>query len=837
MNEELEILKRKLQRERSARKKAEEILEFKSLELYSANKKLVDFNDALELKIKNQVQLISNKDIRFKTLLDSIGDAIFNIDSEGYLTYVNTYAQTLSGYEKETLIGMHFSKLIAPSHRNGVVEYFGNIMENKRDKTYFEFQIISKSGELRWVGQKLTFLELDGKEYINAVARDITETKKTQRQLHVAKAVIEKSEHKYRNIIENMELGLLEVDTDGRVIKAYPIFCKMFGYSESELLGKKAELQFLDEENLAKFYAHQKLRKKGESSVFELEMTKKNGEKAFVLLSGAPFYNSDNKVVGSIGIHYDISDRKQLEEELKTSKNIAERAQEAQKQFLANMSHEMRTPLNAIIGMTHLLGDTDLNNEQQELHKILSSSSGLLLSLISDILDFSKIEAGIVEIQDKPFAIARLLDELHNTFATKFKEKDIDINLNVADDIFPYLIGDELLINQVLINLINNACKFTKSGEVSINISVEHDDPKYQLIQFAVTDTGIGIDKEMLESIFHDFVQEDVTIKENYGGTGLGLAISKKLINVMGSEIQAASKKGKGSTFYFNLSLYKEHNYQKESIAPTQISMDELSAKIKVLIVEDNKMNINYICRLMNKWNLKYDLAYNGQESIDLCEVNDYDIILMDLQMPVMDGITASKHIRKHLPQYAKTPIIALTASTLLTKKTLALSAGMSDFVAKPFSPGQLSKVINEHLSGVLTNDDNNVVSTTVETKDEELDREYLDSLYGGDAEYQIDMFEIFLSQVDEDTLALKSAFDSKDYEQVGKIAHKIKPGMAMVGLTDIQTILGALEKSSKEAIEPEIIEHYERFNNTFKSKKVLIQNELSTLKKSFTPR
>lgn len=828
VEQELEILKRKLERERSARKKAEEILEQKSLELYSANKQLVQFNSALELKVQEQVQLAVASELRLKTLLDSIEDAIFNVDLDGCLTYVNAYAVSISGYSQNELIGMHFSNLISPEFKPYLVSYFEEAESQSIDKSYFEFQLITKSGELKWIGQKVTLLNNSDSQFYTAVARDISETKETQEQLAHARAVLEQSEHKYRNIIENMELGLLEADIHGHVIKAYPLFCKMFGFSEEELIGQKPEEFLLDKKNLALFYKHQELRKQGESSVYELEITKKNGKKAFVLLSGAPFYNVHNEIAGSIGIHYDITDRKHLEEELKKSKNIAERAQEAQKQFLANMSHEMRTPLNAIIGMTHLLKDTELNNEQQELLKILFTSASLLLSLISDILDFSKIEAGIVEVQQKPFSLASLTNDLYHSFSNNFKEKDISVKLELDDRVFPYLIGDELLINQVLINLTNNACKFTKSGTVTIKVEVEHDDPEYQILLLSVIDTGIGIDEDKLQEIFKDFVQEDVTIKEHYGGTGLGLAISKRLINVMGSEIQVASKKDQGSTFSFNLSLNKKYDHKVDNTSLIVEDLDALSKDIRVLIVEDNKMNINYICRLMHKWKLNYSLANNGQEAIDLCLINKYDIILMDLQMPVMDGITASKHIRKYLTEYKDIPIIALTASTLLTKKNLALSAGMSDFLAKPFSPGQLSKVIFHHLGTTPIITEKEIIS---QTKIDDLDREYIDSLYGDDIEYKIDMFEIFLSQIDEEIEALEKAYEAQDFDQLAKISHKIKPGMAMVGLTDIQKTLNTLEKACKESSKTLIHDTYRKFSESFTSKKLLIQNELSIFK------
>jgi PAS domain S-box-containing protein len=624
-----------------------------------------------------------------------------------------------------------------------------------------------------------------------------------------SKALVE-SELRYKRIIESMELGLLEINNDGKIIRAYDWFCDMTGYTEAELLGKDANDVFVPQDQRHLIKHQNENRQRGQAGVYELQIQKKDGEKIWVLISGAPLYDADDNIIGSVGVHYDISAQKNLQNDLIEARKVAESAQQAEKQFLANMSHEIRTPLNAVIGMTHLLFDTKLSPKQKEYLAILRSSADLLKGLINDILDFSKIESGQMEVAPREFDLIGLLKSLEKTFQLKVEKKPVEVKTKIDPQIQNMLIGDDLMLNQILFNLVGNAIKFTSEGAVGVNVKVLEIKDNRKTLQFDVYDTGIGIPKEKQKLIFQDFKQVSKEIKLKYGGTGLGLAITRRLVEMQEGRIWVESEPGKGTTFSFTIH-YEDAG--REAI----IKNDQLPKKLtfvgehcRVLVAEDNIMNRKYITTLLKKWDITPVMAHDGQEAIEACKEKEFDIIFMDIQMPEVDGFEATISIRNTTNLNQDTPIIALTASALTKEKDKAFSIGMNDFLSKPFAPIELLRCLNKHVNQEELNDETNQTQEDMEAVfsfNAKLDLDYLEDCYEGDLDYASDMFGIFMEYTLPEIDQLEAVIASKDHEEIRKAAHKMKPAFAMVGLTHITDQMATLEQTAKEKAEMSTIE------------------------------
>jgi PAS domain S-box-containing protein len=624
-----------------------------------------------------------------------------------------------------------------------------------------------------------------------------------------SKALVE-SELRYKRIIESMELGLLEINNDGKIIRAYDWFCDMTGYTEAELLGKDANDVFVPQDQRHLIKHQNENRQRGQAGVYELQIQKKDGEKIWVLISGAPLYDADDNIIGSVGVHYDISAQKNLQNDLIEARKVAESAQQAEKQFLANMSHEIRTPLNAVIGMTHLLFDTKLSPKQKEYLAILRSSADLLKGLINDILDFSKIESGQMEVAPREFDLIGLLKSLEKTFQLKVEKKPVEVKTKIDPQIQNMLIGDDLMLNQILFNLVGNAIKFTSEGAVGVNVKVLEIKDNRKTLQFDVYDTGIGIPKEKQKLIFQDFKQVSKEIKLKYGGTGLGLAITRRLVEIQEGRIWVESEPGKGTTFSFTIH-YEDAG--REAI----IKNDQLPKKLtfvgehcRVLVAEDNIMNRKYITTLLKKWDITPVMAHDGQEAIEACKEKEFDIIFMDIQMPEVDGFEATISIRNTTNLNQDTPIIALTASALTKEKDKTFSIGMNDFLSKPFAPIELLRCLNKHVNQEELNDETNQTQEDMEAVfsfNAKLDLDYLEDCYEGDLDYASDMFGIFMEYTLPEIDQLEAVIASKDHEEIRKAAHKMKPAFAMVGLTHITDQMATLEQTAKEKAEMSTIE------------------------------
>lgn len=365
----------------------------------------------------------------------------------------------------------------------------------------------------------------------------------------------------------------------------------------------------------------------------------------------------------------------------------------AKSEFLATMSHEIRTPMNAILGMTHLLKQDSPRKDQLEPINILDFSGKTLLSLIDDVLDFSKIEAGRIEFESIEFELGKLVSVILESFRATAKNKGITIKSSIGEEVPNMLIGDPARLTQILNNLFSNALKFTEEGKVELDISVVEDLGDSIRIQISLSDTGIGIEPERVETIFDSFTQASQNTKRLFGGTGLGLTISKQLTELQGGTISVESEEGKGSTFYVELTFEKgDSKAEAKNVLAEENSGKSLSG-LKVLLAEDNLVNQKVMLRFLERWNVDMKVVDNGLEAVEAIRESNFDVVLMDLQMPKMDGYEASEQIRKlEDPYKRKTPIIALTAAALKEVREKVYASGMNDFVTKPFNPADLEQ-------------------------------------------------------------------------------------------------------------------------------------------------
>ncbi|MFM2359237.1 MAG: hypothetical protein RLY16_1230, partial [Bacteroidota bacterium] len=664
--------------------------------------------------------------------------------------------------------------------------------------------------------------------YIDAIYRghlwkytDVTAEKLAQQALSIR-------EEKYRSIIANMNLGLLEVNNDEVIQYANNSFCEMSGYSLYELIGQSARALFTENEMSVATIERNEKRKAGVSDAYELRVKNKNGDPLWWLISGAPMFNDNREMIGSIGIHLDITHQKTLQTQLKAAKEVAEKAQAAEQEFLANMSHEIRTPLNAIAGMTYLLQDTPVNKEQKEYLDVVQSSTEILLRLVTNILDITKIEAGKIEANYKEIDIVRLLNGLEKTIRIQHKNSDVQVLFEYPNSPVQYVVSDDLLITQILLNILTNASKFTEKGNIKLQAELYSNLDDKVLLNVVISDTGRGISRVEQSRIFEKFIQggdEESRAK----GSGLGLAITKKLIEFLNGSIHLESQEGVGTKFSILLPLKKGKTVGKLEVPLLVEEEVESLAGYRVLVAEDNEVNRKYIGKLLTKWEVHHDFAVNGAEALELLQIPDsYDLVLMDLQMPVMDGIQATLEIRNSNEWYKNIPIVGVSATAIIGLKQKARESGINDFVSKPYTPTQLKtamvtflKTLTPKASLINEKPANAVVESTVVAApkklvfefDPELNRAHLKELIDEDYEYAKVLFEIFESTVVPQVEDVKKLYEQNDRIPFGRLVHKIKPTFSMVGIPGFDDMLKTLEMQAPNV---EQLSEMETIYNTF---------------------
>jgi len=466
--------------------------------------------------------------------------------------------------------------------------------------------------------------------------------------------------------------------------------------------------------------------------------------------------------------------------ELDAQKKIAERAVLAKDSFLANMSHEIRTPLNAIIGFTDLLAQTTLDNIQYDYVDNVQIAGENLLLIVNDILDLSKIESGNLVIDTEPFNLKKTLKHVYNLLKVKVP-KEVEFNLFLDADMPETVIGDQGRLNQILVNLTANALKFTEEGEVTVSVKKVDETADNYSLRFSVKDTGIGIPEEKLKTIFERFTQAEESTTRRFGGTGLGLSIVKQLVELHNAEIHVKSKQGRGSEFFFVLTYKKANNTEG---AIKKLSENNLG-KLKILLCEDNILNQKLARSVIQNFGFELDIADNGQEGIDFLSKNKYDLVLMDLQMPVKDGYQTTAYIRDEMN--SNIPIIAMTAHSLPGEQERCYKAGMNGYVPKPFKQPVLLKTIKSVINKGEKLEQNR-----------KIDFSLLDEMGCGNSDFRKEMIALFIERVPNEIIQLLEAYNNNDNDEVKKLAHNMKSSIDLFMLEDLSNCLSVIEIEAK---------------------------------------
>ena len=878
-------------------------------------------------KLREKSELIKKSEAQYKATLNMASEIIYKINGLGQFMYVNPAAEKLTGYTNEELLAKHYNEIVRADYRERTANQYLEQVKNNKQSFYFEFPLITKSGEEKWLGQSVqlvrntneiefvalaiditkqkvnefalvetnkrlellnnlinntsdaiqvslengqliyvnneasvrlgidkeavgrysvkdfelnfktpgewekhvlelkskgkiiiegknvnkkngetfpvevtvTFISIDSVGYIIANSRDISERKAIEE-------TVKKQREKYQNIIANMNLGLIEVGLDEKVQYVNHAFETMSGYSQDELLGKNAAQLFIIEQQVTLMEDKLSARKQGISDMYEVLVRNKANEQKWWIISGAPNYDDKGELVGSIGIHLDITTAKQLELDLAIAKEKAEESSRAKESFLANMSHEIRTPLNGIIGMIRELSYESLTEKQTKHLNNASVASQHLLSVLNNILDVSKIEAGELNLEKSHFVLSNTIKSVKAIMLTKAREKGLLFNLDICDIKGKVYMGDSARISQVLLNLIGNAIKFTDTGGIFIECRVKEVRQDAHTISISVEDTGVGMDESYLNNLFKKFSQEDVSTSRKYGGTGLGMAISKEIVQMMGGSIRVRSKKNEGTVIeiIFDLPM---GNYEELEEGHEISNVHDLS-NLKILLVEDNEFNRFVATSTLTRCKCNVSEAYNGQEAVAKVTENKYDLILMDLQMPIMDGFEATIAIRKKLG--LTIPIIALTANAFKSELEECINVGMNGYVTKPFEEDKLISTIAKTLS----------LSVIKKKKEEEPDKkpsatilkqklynlEKLMELARNDKTYVQKMIGIFTEQTTISIEQIKTAYGNKNLGALYQVAHKIKPSLDSMGIISLRENIREIEMSAKEGNDSDIL-------------------------------
>ncbi len=720
-------------------------------------------------------------------LLNQVNLIVIACDIKGNINYISTATEKITGYSIENLTGKNWWNSTFFSEED-VLSYKEKVNRVISKKTSintkpYERKLKCKDGSFKWIEWRDSLAE-DG-TYVS-VGVDISDWKKT-----------EEIKIQSDTIINSVDSMIFVSDSDGNIIFGSPSIEKMLGYKVEEILGDKwwkvtfdSPQQAIKVKNAIRNYFF--LHTKDFTDISKRKIKTKNGNYKWIEWQVSKGVNDTYISIGT-----DITNRVVEQGELKKAKETAEKSLKVKDEFLANMSHEIRTPLNAVIGFTDLLLETKLSVEQRQHLDTMKNSGEILNSLINNVLDLAKLDSNKLNIENISFNLHKNIYEIVKLMKIKADEKNIALNLIINPNIPVQVFGDPTRFSQILLNLIGNAIKFTNKGSVTVTLKLIEESSENAKIHFEVLDTGIGIVSNKINTVFGAFTQAKSDTSRIYGGTGLGLAIVKKLVKLLNGDINVKSQFGKGSVFNLNLSFKKDHTTTATTEINTNTNKGE-QLDLKILLVEDNKTNQLLAKTRLERWGCTIAIANNGIEGVKKVQYNMYDLILMDIQMPVMDGYEATKIIKNDLSEEtSKIPIIAMTAYTSKSDIQRALDVGMSDYIFKPFKTNDLFSMLLKY-GGTKNNITENNLQIVEEKKELLNNNEYTDLSYlkeeaFNESEILKLLIEQFLKDINDFLIVLNLGLEEKNWDLLHGATHKIKPSISMFGISKLNPIIQEL--------------------------------------------
>ena len=663
---------------------------------------------------------------RYELAVNATGVGLWEVDMTTQERFTSDRLREILTLDKNTDPKLqNLLDRVHPEDKDLVIAANTELRQSKRSSNV-EYRLQRDDGEYIWVRNRArTQLNSDGHLVrVAGIIEDIGERKKQELELEEKNRALEiqnqklqevneqlanahrarlESESRFERAVQASGGYIFESDTKGAYTYLSNQFEEITGYPPEKLLGgfissivPVSERKQVKEQLLAL--------NKGQMSSPELEIPilHKNGHVIWISITAAPYYDAEGRFVGYCGAGNDFTQRKIRDIELADARQKADDANRAKSNFLAAMSHEIRTPMNGVLGMAYSLQNTPIDDDQQDLVSTIIESGEVLLNLLNDILDLSKIEANQLELESTHLDLHSILKKCKQLWTPIFAEKHIELLIDTQIDQTLSLMGDPTRLYQILQNLLSNALKFTSEGTVTLRVALEQDTGDTAVFRIEVKDTGIGIPLDAQDRLFERFTQADSSVARKYGGSGLGLSICRELVALMGGVMGVHSEPGHGSSFWFTAQFKKaklvrpiETDSTAQNESPSQIQFD---ASTKILVAEDNAVNQKVISAFLKIAGLSGDLVDNGLKAIEKAQEQDYDLVLMDIQMPELDGMTAAYKMRQLSDHYAAAPIIALTANASLDDQNYYLNSGMSDYVAKPINPEHLFQILDKYI-------------------------------------------------------------------------------------------------------------------------------------------